>query len=388
MRHETLTLILLGAAHSLNHSLFLVLAPLLGNIAVNLNTSFQQLGLVASITFFIYGAGALVGGPLSDIVGSVKVSQISIGLAGLSSLLFLMCQDLPVFSIAMWLMALWASFYHPTANGLIAKAFPEETGNAMGIHNAAGNLGQVLTPSIAYAIGFYYNWRLSFVAFGLLSIIVSLLLSRVKLIAESTKIELRFPLKELLKVPNFWQFLLFNMLIGFIFRGVEVFFPSFLMMSRGFLGEQAALAGSLILLFGTLGQLIGGIGSDKVGGLKVMLFSSVGVFTSLILLLLAPNNLIFIGFFTFFYGVAVYSHQPAITMLVSKITPKNLIGLSYGLLFFFSFGLGSLSASIIGYASVNWGIEKAFWINAVASVVLLVTTVYIVKRLSKNSEIK
>ncbi|MBM3292150.1 MFS transporter [Candidatus Bathyarchaeota archaeon] len=387
MKHETSTLFLLGVAHSLNHSLFLVLAPLLSNIALSLNASFQQLGLVASITFFIYGAGALLGGPFSDMMGSVRIAQISLGLAGLSSLLFLVCQDLMVFSIAMWLMALWASFYHPTVNGLIAKAFPEKTGNAMGIHNAAGNLGQVLTPSIAYSIGFLYSWRLSFVTFGVLSIITSLLLSKIKLINESRKIEFKISLRELIMVPYFWQFLLFNLIIGFIFRGVEVFFPSFLIISRGFLGEHAALASSLILLSGTLGQIIGGRGSDKYGGQKIILFSCMGVCLSLFFLLLMPNNIIFVGFFSIMYGVTVFSHQPAITMLVSKIMPINLIGSSYGLLFFFSFGLGSLSAMMIGYISDLLGIEKAFWINAIASVVLVVATLYIRKSLMKNPKI-
>ncbi len=86
MSRGAVTFGLLGAAHSLNHSLFLVLPPLLGNIASGLGVGFQTLGLVATVTFFIYGTGALVGGPLSDMIGSVKVARISIGLAGLSSL--------------------------------------------------------------------------------------------------------------------------------------------------------------------------------------------------------------------------------------------------------------------------------------------------------------
>ena len=124
MKKDTVDLIVLGIAHSLNHSLFLVLPPLLGNIAADLGTSLTVIGLISTITFLTYGTGALIGGPLSDRLGSVKVARISIGLGGLMSLVFLVANDIYVFSAGMFLMALWASFYHPTANCLIAKAFP------------------------------------------------------------------------------------------------------------------------------------------------------------------------------------------------------------------------------------------------------------------------
>ncbi|HIH88907.1 TPA: hypothetical protein HA344_06845, partial [Candidatus Bathyarchaeota archaeon] len=51
MNRDLVTFSILGAAHSLNHSLFLVLPPLLGNIATSLNVSYQTLGLVATVTF-------------------------------------------------------------------------------------------------------------------------------------------------------------------------------------------------------------------------------------------------------------------------------------------------------------------------------------------------
>ena len=44
MKKDTGILLLLGATHSLN----------------------QTLGIIATISFLIYGGGALVGGPLSD----------------------------------------------------------------------------------------------------------------------------------------------------------------------------------------------------------------------------------------------------------------------------------------------------------------------------------
>ena len=110
MKKDTVDLLVLGIAHSLNHSLFLVLPPLLGNIADDLGTSLTTIGLISTITFLTYGTGALIGGPLSDRLGSVKVARISIGLGGLMSLIFLVANNVYVFGAGMFLMALWASF--------------------------------------------------------------------------------------------------------------------------------------------------------------------------------------------------------------------------------------------------------------------------------------
>ena len=383
MNRDIITFGLLGAAHSLNHSLFLVLPPLLSNIAENLGASFQTIGLVATATFFIYGTGALVGGPLSDMIGSVKVARISIGLAGVSSLLFLICREVYTFAAAMFLMAVWASFYHPTANKLIAQAFPDSPGNAMGIHNAAGNAGQVLTPTVAFFLGVLIDWRFSFIFFGLLSVGTAYFMNRIQLDEDALKGAKKLALLEFLKVPNFWQILLFNALIGFVFRGVEIYFPTYLRLGKGYTGELAAIGGSLILLFGVAGQLIGGKGSDKVGPTKIIIGSVIGVLLSLFFLLLVPTSYLVVVAFTFIYGVAVFAHQPSMTNLVSRVTPRHLMGLSYGVMFFFSFGLGSVAAAILGWLTDVYGIVYAFWANAVVAVALLAVTLLIYRTFNK-----
>ena len=385
MSKETGKLLLLGVAHSLNHSLFLVLPPLLGNITQSLGVSFETLGLVATMTFFTYGTGALIGGPLSDAIGSVKVVRLSIGLAGLSSLLFIICREVYTFAAAMFLMALWASFYHPTANKLIAQTFPDNPGNAMGIHNAAGNAGQILTPTVAFFLGVFIDWRFSFIFFGVLSIAVAFFMDRISLEEDSVKERRKLALLEFFRVPNFWQILLFNALVGFVFRGVEVYFPTYLRLDRGYTGGIAAVGGSLILLFGVAGQLIGGKGSDKYGPTRILVMSVGGTLLSLLMLLLLPDNPAIVVGFTVLYGLMIFAHQPSMTSLVSRVTPRHLMGLSYGVMFIFSFGLGSVAAAVLGWLTDAYGIGLAFWANAIVAAVLLVVTLLIQRTFGKTS---
>lgn len=380
MNKDTLDLMLLGAAHSLNHSLFLVLPPLLGYIVDDLGTTYSAMGVVATITFLTYGAGALIGGPLSDRLGSLTVARVSIGLGGLMSLVFLFADDVVVFGVGMFLMALWASFYHPTANGLIAKVFTENTGNAMGVHNAAGNFGQVFTPTVAFLLGVTFNWRLSFVFFGALSVVTAWTLDRIQ-VREEIVPATRQSYMEFLRTPGLWLILLYNVIVGFLFRSVDLFFPSFLSLERNYTGGIAAVANSMILFFGVLGQLLGGRSSDRLGQTRTLLAATAGMVVSLVLLMVLPTNTVGVVLFIVLYGVSMFGHQPTVTSLVSRLSPRNLMGMAYGVMFFSAFGVGSLSTTVTGYLADSYNLTVAFWFNAGVAFALMAVSVAIYLRI-------
>jgi MFS family permease len=382
MRRGSGTLLLLGAAHSLNHSLFLVLPPLLENISSDLNASFQTLGAVATVSFLLYGLGSLVGGPLSDRVGEVKIIRLSIALAGASTLVFLLPKGLPSFSAGMWLIALWASFYHPTSNTFVSKLFTENTGGAMGIHGAAGSVGQMFTPTVAYMLGIWVDWRFAFVFFGALSVLTGVIMRSLPEVREPSSVE-KIPLISVLKVPNIWILLLYNVFIGLFFRGVELFTPTFLTVVKGFSGQLAAIANSLILLFGVLGQLVGGWAADKYDPSRVIIAASVGILASMLFLLLFPIGSMGVMLFIVIYGVALFGHQPAMTTLLGRVSPRNLMGMAYGVMFFFTFGLGSVSTTIVGYLADAFNLEVAFWVMTLFSVIILIIALTIPKIIEK-----
>jgi len=382
MGRDTGTLLLLGAAHSLNHSLFLVLPPLLGEISRDLGASFQSIGFIATVSFLLYGLGALVGGPLSDRFGEVKVISLSIALAGASTAVFLLPKSLGVFSAGMYLIAAWASFYHPTANTLISKRFVENTGGAMGVHGAAGSLGQILTPVVAYVLGIYLDWRFAFAFVGLLSVVVGLFLLRIPSPDGPPQTE-KASLRDLLAVPNIWIIIVFNVFIGLYQRGVELFFPAFLTASRGFSGEMAAVANSAVLLFAVVGQLVGGWATDRWSAVRVLTVASMGMVAGILLLLLTPFPVLGAALFVVVFGIAFYGHQPAGTSLLGKVSPREMMGTAYGLMFFFAFGLGSVSTTIVGYIADAFDLERAFWVMAFFAFIALIVA-FIIPRVIRS----
>jgi MFS family permease len=358
----------------------------------NLQTSKFILGVVGTITSLIYGIGSLIGGPLSDRASETRIITIALVLAGASTFVVLFAKDIIVYSLGLFLMAAWASLYHPTANSLISKEFHGQMGEAMGIHGLIATLGGMLAPIAAFAIGIAIDWRLSFVIFGVLSIIVGLMISRNRV--QKEKARSTVGILEIFRIKGLLMILVFNVAIGLYMKGVEYFLPTYLTL-RPFqpLGEEtarawAATAATLVLASGVPGQWLGGRAADRVGSKRVLITVSAGILAALLFLQFTPSAFAFVGVAAFIvlYGMSFFGHQPALNSLTGIMTPPERRGAVYGVFFFTSFGLGSLSQAITGYYMDNCGVESSFYFLTVVAVIALFLSLFIPdRRQSKTS---
>ncbi len=387
-------LALLGAAHSLNHSLFLITPPLLLIIMQDLNTSKFILGTIGTITSLIYGVGALAGGPLADKISETKIIALALALAGASTFVLIFAIDIIIYSLAMFLMAAWASLYHPVANSLISKKFQGNMGGAMGIHGAGGTIGVMFTPLIAYSIGIAVDWRISFIVFGIFCILIGVIMSRNR--TQTTRNASKLGILQVFKIRGLLIILTFNIFIGLYMKGIELFLPTYLTL-RPFqpLGEDpakfwAATAATLVLASGVFGQWLGGRASDHVGSKKVLVAVSAGIVAALLFLLFTPTAFAFLGVAAFIvlYGLSFYGHQPALNSLTGIITPPERRGAIYGVFFFTSFGLGSLSQIITGYLMDSYpsNPEYSFYLlTLIAAAALILSTLIPDKRQNQTT---
>jgi len=374
-------LALLGAAHSLNHSLFLIAPPLLLTIMQDLETSKLVLGIVGTLSSMIYGFGSLVGGPLSDRMSEAKIITVCLALAGASTFLLLFANNIFVYGLALFLIAAWASLYHPTANSLISREFQGQMAEAMGIHGVGGTVGIMFTPVIAFSIGVTFGWRVSFIVFGVLSIVLAVLFlrNRFQIVRSRSKVRIL----DVFRIKGLWIILIFNIAIGFYMKGVEYFLPTYLTlkpfqaMDENSAKFWAAVAATLVLAAGVPGQWLGGRSSDRVGSKKVLIATSVGVLSALLFLQFTPFSFLGVSLFVVLYGLAFYAHQPALNSLTGIMTPIERRGVVYGIFFFTSFGLGSISQAIAGYVMDTFGVDPSFYVLTAFAAIALVLSFFI-----------
>jgi MFS family permease len=336
----------------------------MASLHVSSNT---EIGIVSSIASFIYGAGGLVGGPLGDKIGEAKTIAICLAFSGLSTLIMLaagLTTSISVYALALISMAVWASFYHATANSLISKSFKGRVSEAMGLHGVGGTLGTVLTPTVAWLIGATFGWQWAFVTFGLLCVLLAFFFVRNRNFGKSENRKTGSgSIIDALKIRELWILLIFNVAIGLFMKGVEFYLPTYvsnnkligLGLTEDERGMWASIAFTLVLAVGVPAQWIGGKTADKFGSKKVLIATMVGVCLSLLSILFFPFPLIGIALFIILYGLSFYAHQPALNALTGFCCPENQRGSVYGMFFFTSFGIGSFSQFIAGYVADNYG---------------------------------
>lgn len=378
-------LALLGAAHSSNHSLFLIASPLLTVIIASLNVNLADIGLVATIASLIYGVGSLVGGPLGDRIGEVKTIIISLTFSGLATFIMLatgLTSTIYFYALSLITMAVFASLYHPTANSLIYKTFKTKASESMGIHGVGGTIGSVLTPTIAWLIGITFGWQWAFVVFGILCVTLALIFIKS---FKGTEVRDRAPgsILDALKIRELWVLLIFNVAIGLFMKGVELYFPTFVKTNRlPSLNPQdalmwSAIAYTLVLAVGVPAQWIGGRYADRISSKKVLIATSTGVCISLLSILLVPIYTLGIALFIVLYGLSFYAHQPALNSLTGLLSPQNQRGAVFGIFFFTSFGIGSLSQIMAGYIGDTYGLDAAFWLLAIFASIALILSFFL-----------
>lgn len=182
------------------------------------------------------------------------------------------------------------------------------------------------------------------------------------------------------KIPELWIILVFNVTIGLFMKGVEYFFPTYLIEAKGINPMWASIAFTLILASGVPAQWFGGKTADLFGSKKVLIATSLGVVISLFTLQFFPISLLGVASFIALYGISFYAHQPALNSLTGLLSPENMRGTVYGVFFFTSFGIGSISQSIAGYCADSYGLESAFYLLTIFALAALVISLMLPKK--------
>ncbi|MFH0942225.1 MAG: MFS transporter, partial [Chloroflexota bacterium] len=176
---------------------------------------------------------------------------------------------------------------------------------------------------------------------------------------------------------------------GLIYRGLVTFLP--LHLSQGvklsFLNLDAVMiAGSFTtfaLVFGVGGQFIGGHLAERWLRERLVFFVALAV----VPLLLAVGNSTGTSLLASATSLAFFHFmgQPVYNSLVADYTPFGWRGRIYGIYFFCSFGIGSFSASLLGYVATRMGTGWVFNIASVFGLLGLICTSLLLRAATKKN---
>jgi len=183
---------------------------------------------------------------------------------------------------------------------------------------------------------------------------------------------------------NLLLVLLVVMLSGALWSGVSQWILTYINKSKG---VSLLIAGGLSTVqytVGAFGQIVGGELSDRWGRKRILLAGFAAFAVSLVAMVYAPGDLVLLLALVVLLGFTFYVTQAPISALLADITPKNTVGMTYGVNFAVKYGFGSIPSMVAAWLSASYGLDYVFFFFAALSAAALVLTVPVKERPRKR----
>ena len=380
-------------AHGSTHAIELVYAALLVRIGLEFDADLAVLGVVGTAGTITFGTFALPSGWLVDHLGPRTVMTAAMASAAVFAILVAASPNLLILAITLSLLGAGIGLYHPAGTAMVATVATRR-GMALGIHGTAGVVGIALAPAAAIGIAIAFDWRASYIVFGIAAAAVAILIWRIAPTREQVAdavahraqvVNTAAPQHRRTTPPAVRTWFSGPMILiylsaigtGFIYRGSLTFLALHLERDLGismFGWDAEAIAGataSLTLLAGIIGQTTGGWLSDRIPVERAIL--PYAILTPLFLAIMGLSGGILLLIAAAGFAVGSWAQQPVMNGLIADYAPDGGVGRSFGISFTLVFGVGSLASAFTGVISERWDIGTTFLTLAGIGVIVAAT---------------
>jgi DHA1 family multidrug resistance protein-like MFS transporter len=155
--------------------------PLTPLYAQHLGAPVQLIGLIVAAVTITGIVVKLLAGALSDLFGFRRLMMAGALVKATGPFLYLLALSWPVLLAVRFYHGLATALYAPPASALVAKVYPYERGQRLGLYNAAENAGVVLGPMLGGVVLTLTvtNYSLSFSICGVIGVLALLVMTRI-----------------------------------------------------------------------------------------------------------------------------------------------------------------------------------------------------------------
>jgi len=355
-------------AHLLNDMLQAVIPSVYPILKDSYQLSFTQIGLIT----FAYQMAASILQPFVGLYTDKKpqpYSQIYGMLFTLCGIILLSFADhFYIIIIAVILVGIGSSIFHPEASRISFLASGGKRGLAQSVFQLGGNAGTAIGPLLV-ALLVVPNSQKYILVFVIVATIALFVLRHIAVwydnhltLRSKKKVEIILP--DLSKNKIIISVVILLVLIFskfFYMASMSSYFTFYLIEKFNLSVQDAQFHLFLFLASCAVGTLMGGPMGDKFGRKYVIWFSVLGA--APFALMLPYVDLFWTGVLSVIIGLIISSAFPAILVYAQELLPKKL-GMVSGLFYGFAFGMGGLGSALLGYTADHIGIERVYEICA------------------------
>jgi MFS family permease len=386
--HQRRVLFSTCLGHCLTHLYMLSFPALVMPLRRDLGMSLGDALQLSFFGYLVYGLGGLPAGMLADRFRSSSMLVWCLGLGGLGALAAGFSQTPLQLSLALTLLGLGTSIYHPTGMAMISRSFRAKRGRALGLNGVFGNIGLACAPFVSGLASARFGWRNAYFLLavpGLLGAVVVAWLAREVPAANpsDTKAPVAPPTVSRSHVRVFAALCVAMTLGGFAYRSTSVVMPAYFELKVGFqaawisewLGDGAARTAtataltSLVYAIGIFGQLIGGRVADRYDlRIAYICFHAATIPALIAMAFLGHWGLLAAAMLYILFSLGM---QPIENSLVAQLSPEKWRSTAYGLKFILTFGVGALAVPAAALIEKNGSLSQVFVVVTAVEIVLV-----------------
>jgi FSR family fosmidomycin resistance protein-like MFS transporter len=377
---------LVGGAHSISHFFQLAVPVAFPLIKKELDLSYAELGLLATLFYVSSGLCQPASGFLVDHFGARRLLFSGIGLLSGAVLLCGLAPGYPILVVLMMLAGAGNSVFHPADYAILNASIKEsQLGRAYGVHTLGGNLGWAIAPMTVFSLGGTLGWRPALVIVGMLGLIaLGLLMSQAALLDDGIADRRKHGhahappgLRAIFLSPAILFCFAYFVLLAIATIGVQNFMPAILFILHGLPLTTGSGALTVFLFGSSAGTIVGALLADRTGShyqivagglaFAAILIAAVGYISGPELVTTALACA----------GLCLGTTLPSRDMVVRQATPRGASGRVFGFVYS-GLDAGSAIAPVtIGVLLDRGEAGLAVWFLASALVLAIGTTVVI-----------
>lgn len=356
----------LSVCHFLNDTMQSVLSAIYPILKINYDLSFTQIGL---LTFAFQFTASLLQPAIGAFTDKRPVGYalpVGMGFTLLGLLLLASAGYYLLLLAAAALVGLGSAVFHPESSRIARLASGGRHGTAQSVFQVGGNFGTACGPLLAAFI-IVPNGQASVAWFGLAALGGMIILTWVsRWYGSFRRAAAGRPAPDTALAHSRRRVIIALVVLALLVFTKNIYVASFTSFYTFYVIERfdVSVQNSQVLLFVFLGAmaagtLIGGPVGDRIGAKTVIWASILGVlpFT----LMLPYSDLFWTAVLTVIIGVVLASAFPAIVVFAQELVPGR-VGLIAGIFFGFAFGMGGISAAVLGQVADERGIVFVYQI--------------------------
>jgi MFS family permease len=376
IRQKRVALGIVSGCHVLNHLQYSITSVIFPVMMTELGFGLVGLGFISALSGFVGQGLQVIYGFLSNYFKRTTMLAAGNVVVGLTAMSQFFVKSYPQLVAARVAIDAGSSPQHPLGSSLLSRYYPQARGWALTFHHSAGNLGSFIGPAAASLALLYVGWRVAFVIFGLLSLIMGVALFCVKDHAVGAAEDATAKQKAKAGIAAYIQclknrnivFTSLVLMVGAAGRGTGVnmtYLVPFFMARYGVSASGGGMLLTLMQAAGLIGPLIIAWLSDRSGKRRGV--TQVTLFLSAVMTLTLVQHTSLTFFFyinLLLYGAFVQARGALTQAMIGDFASPELTDAAFSIYYFVGFISGPVWTMIIGYVMQHYGFAPAFYIAA------------------------